>query len=268
MNETVSVSPIADSITLLRAFAIAGIIVENFVNSFSGGAGASVADSLSLFIATVAGTLVHLFFVLSGYGLTMAYFRKSLTWGAWARGRFVRVVVPYWFAVVITFVLADLSRFWTPDGGQTSFSYMTLLSYLTFLRNFYEPGWTLNWTLWFMPVIIGLYVFFPVMIQVVKRSGVAALIILSLVISFGSIAAAVYWGYAVDHQAALPLFFVDEFALGMVMAWVAFYHPARLRRFMEVRYFFLGLAVYAVASLISRYEWLGRAQRFTTIFSR
>jgi peptidoglycan/LPS O-acetylase OafA/YrhL len=246
------------SITLVRALAIAGIIVENFVTSFSWKADASVAGILTFAIAVVAGSFVHVFFVLSGYGLTQAWLRKErASWGMWARKRFVKIIVPYWIAVVITFALANLVRNWAPDSGQSSYSWMTLLSYLTFLRNFYEPGWMLNWTLWFMPVLIGLYAFFPVLIQVMQRAGVTALIVLSLLIGNAAIAACVYWGYPINHQAALPLFFVDEFALGMAMAWITFYHPGRLTRLMDVKCFLLGLAVYTVAGLMSLHAWLG-----------
>jgi peptidoglycan/LPS O-acetylase OafA/YrhL len=179
------------------------------------------------------------------------------SWGAWARERFVKIVLPYWIAVIITFSLAALYFIWAQDSGQFQLSWMTLLTYLAFLRNFYEPGWTLNWTLWFMPVIIGLYVFFPILLLVMERAGITSLIVISLLVGNAAIAACVYWGYPLSHQAALPFFFVDEFALGMVLAWMTYHHPGRLRGLMKMRYFFLGIAVYTVATLISLYAWLG-----------
>jgi peptidoglycan/LPS O-acetylase OafA/YrhL len=44
----------------------------------------------------LAGTVVHLFFILSGCGLTVSYFRKgSVSWREWAKRRFRKIGVPY-----------------------------------------------------------------------------------------------------------------------------------------------------------------------------
>ena len=58
------------SITLVRALAIAGIIVENYHTALSWNDAGSFSDLFTLSVATAAGTFVHMFFVLSGYGLT------------------------------------------------------------------------------------------------------------------------------------------------------------------------------------------------------
>ena len=246
------------SISMVRALAIVAIIIENCFTLLPWKNGESTADLFATIVTSVTGTFVHLFFILSGFGLTFSCLRQSpVSWTAWARKRFTKIVVPFWAAVIVTFALANLAYIWATDGGQQPFSWMTLLAYLTFLRNVYSPGWKLNSTLWFMPVIIGLYALFPLLLHVLKRYGLTALMALSLVVGNGSVAVCVYLGYPVDHQGALPLYFVDEFALGMALAAVALRDPGQLNRFEGPGAFFAGMVFYAAGGLMARYEWLG-----------
>jgi peptidoglycan/LPS O-acetylase OafA/YrhL len=244
------------SITLIRALAIAGIIVENFYRDIQWRNAGSLSDLFTVSVATVAGTFVHMFFVLSGCGLTLSVLKKEpVSWVAWARERFKKIAVPYWVAVVVTFAVANLSLYWAPDS--TSYSWATLLAYLTFLRNFYEPGQELNPAFWFMPVIIGLYILFPLLLMVMKRFGMTGLMVFSLLVSNVTIAVCVHFGYIVDHQNALPLYFVGEFSLGMVLAGIAYHQPERFRRLMGFRYFLLGVTLYALSGAMARYQLFG-----------
>jgi peptidoglycan/LPS O-acetylase OafA/YrhL len=246
------------SISLVRALAIAGIIVENYHNTLRWRDAGTLSDLFTSSVSTVAGTLVHMFFVLSGYGLTLSILKKEpVAWAAWAHERIKKIAVPYWVAVVVTFATANLSCHWAPAGWDTSYSGVTLLAYLTFLRNFYLPGWDLNPAFWFMPALIGLYALFPLLLAVLRRIGMMGLMVFSILLTNVAIALFVKGGYTVDHQAASPLFFVDEFALGMVLAYVTYRHPERIRRLMGPGYFLLGLALYAVSAAITHYQVLG-----------
>ena len=243
---------------MIRALAIAGIIIENYHNTLGWNDAGTLSDFFTASASTVAGTFVHMFFVLSGYGLTLSVLKKEPdSWTAWARARFQKIVVPYWLAVIVTFAVANLSHHWAPAGWQASYSWVTLLAYLSFLRNIYAPGWTLNSSFWFMPALIGLYVLFPLLLAVLRRIGMTGLMVFSILFTNVAIAVFVQGGYSVDHQAASTLFFVDEFALGMVLACIAYHQPERLRRLMTLRYFLLGMAFYAVSAAMSHYNLLG-----------
>jgi peptidoglycan/LPS O-acetylase OafA/YrhL len=257
-NETDGSSLTFISITLIRALAIAGIIIENYHNTLGWNNAGTLSDFFTSSASSVAGTFVHMFFVLSGYGLTLSVLKKEPdSWTAWARARFQKIVVPYWLAVIVTFAVANLSTHWAPAGWQASYSWVTLLAYLSFLRNIYAPGWTLNPSFWFMPALIGLYVLFPLLLAVLRRIGMTGLMAFSILFTNVAIAVFVQGGYSVDHQAASTLFFVDEFALGMVLACIAYDQPERLRRLMTLRYFLLGMAFYAVSAAMSHYNLLG-----------
>jgi peptidoglycan/LPS O-acetylase OafA/YrhL len=246
------------SISLVRALAIAGIIIENYHNTLGWHEAFALSDFFTSSAATVGGTFVHMFFVLSGYGLTLSCLKKeSVSWTAWARERFQKIVVPYWAAVIVTFAVANLSYHWAPAGWEASYSGVTLLAYLSFLRNIYVPGWTLNSAFWFMPPLIGLYVLFPLLLAVLRRTGMTGLMVFSILFANVAIALSVQSGYSVDHQAASTLFFVDEFAVGMVLACIAYHQPERLRRLMTLRFFLLGLIFYAVSASMSNYNILG-----------
>jgi peptidoglycan/LPS O-acetylase OafA/YrhL len=246
------------SITMVRAIAITAVIMENYFSALPWNAGYSMPDMLALLVAEVSGTFVQVFFVLSGYGLTLSYFRQAPpSWAAWARHRFLRILVPYWIAVIATFALANVSQCWTPAGEQHVWSWTTLLAYLTFTRNFYNPGWELNWTLWFMPVIVGLYAIFPVLILVLKRYGLAVLVAGALLVANGAVALCVYLGYPLEHQNTLPVFFLDQFAMGMALGSIVHDHPGIIRKLMGPGYFILGICFYALSFYIIRYQPLG-----------
>lgn len=255
-NETDGSSLTFISITLVRALAIAGIIVENYHTALSWNDAGSFSDLFTLSVASAAGTFVHMFFVLSGYGLTLSILKKEpVSWTSWARERFKKIAIPYWVAVVVTFAVANLSLYWAPDS--TSYSWATLLAYITFLRNFYEPGQELNPAFWFMPIIIGLYILFPLLLLVLKRFGMTGLMVFSFLVSNVAIAVCVHFGYIVDHQHALPLYFMGEFALGMVLAGFAYHQPERFRRLMGFRFFLFGFVLYALSGAMARYRVFG-----------
>ena len=65
------------SISLIRALAIAGIIIENYHNTLGWQDAGTPWDFITSSASTVGGTFVHMFFVLSGYGLTLSCLRKG-----------------------------------------------------------------------------------------------------------------------------------------------------------------------------------------------
>lgn len=246
------------SINLVRAIAIAAVIIENYVTALPWHTVHSFSDTLASHVTEISGTFVQVFFVLSGYGLTLSYYKNPPdSWLAWARKRIDRIIVPYWIAVIATFVLAKLSTPWMLGGPSGDYSCTTLFAYLTFTRNFYSPGWALNWTLWFMPAIVGLYAVFPLLILILRRYGLAALVVAALLITNGSIALCVALGYTLQHQNTLPFFFVDEFTLGMAVGFIMYHRPEIIGELMTPKYFILGLAFYALSAAIIKFHLLG-----------
>lgn len=156
---------------MLRSLAILAVVIHHWLlfNPYS--SSVRIFTNIADLIQTLAGTVVHLFFILSGCGLTVSYFKKgAVSWREWAKRRFRKIVAPYLIIVTATFVLANFMNFIFSNAVKTSFSPFSLLTYLTYTRNFYSPGWGLNPTLWFMPVIIGLYILFPFLVRTLKKT--------------------------------------------------------------------------------------------------
>jgi peptidoglycan/LPS O-acetylase OafA/YrhL len=203
-------------------------------------------SKLALFIHTVAGTFIHLFFVLSGCGLTISYFQtRPFTWTDWARRRFARLIVPYWIIITSTVILVNLSHFVVPKFIAESYSWTVLLTYLTFLRNFYSPAWQLNPTFWFMPVILGLYLLFPILVKILEKYGVLVLLAISILITYLSIY--FFFGFSTNHQSSVPLFHLSEFSLGMSLGYLQLFYPPYFDRLTDFKIFCLGILLYTIA---------------------
>lgn len=243
---------------MIRAISIIAVVIENYTSYSLSSNVITVPSIFTYFVQNIAGTFVHLFFVISGYGLTLPFLREKTTnWKVWARRRFLKIVVPYWVTVTITYSLTNICHYWIANCVQPSYSWFTLFTYITFLRNFYSPGWTLNWTLWFMPIIVGLYIIFPLLLKVLKRYGVVYFMVFSLLLANSPVLMLIQLGYPMSHQSSIFLFYVDEFAFGMVLAYLTNVYPELLCRLMKFRFFCLGIFFYFVSGLIAEFKLMG-----------
>lgn len=203
-------------------------------------------------VRDLGGTCVHLFFLLSGCGLTISRLRQEdFRLGRWVRRRFEKIVVPYWAVIIATFCLANFVLY-ASGGRGDGYSWLSLVSYLTFTRNHYEPAWAMNPTLWFMPVIVGLYVLFPVLVSILKKRGMGVFLVLAALMSYGSIALFRLSDYRIDHQSAVSLFFVLEFAMGIVLGFLAVLNPERLVSLVGTKSLMLGVGLYALSYLATK----------------
>lgn len=237
-----------------------GIVIHHWLLFIPFGGRFPFFSHVAELVRTVGGTAVHLFFILSGAGLTISYFKRTgLSWGYWAYRRFRKIVIPYLIIVTLGFILANVMSCVLPDQIRSRYSLITLLTYLTFSRNFYEPGWSLNPTLWFMPVIIGLYFTFPLLITILKKWGIPSLLFFSTILTYGSISLAISFGYPVAHQTALFPFYVIEFSLGITFGHMIVNRQERLGNLVTSKALCLGLACYALSWWLQSSWSLGNA---------
>lgn len=223
---------------LLRGIAVIAIVIHHWLLFMP-----YQNSKLATFIHTIAGTFVHLFFVISGFGLTVAYFqRKHFSWKKWAQRRFLRLIIPYWIIITITIALVNLFHSAIPNLIPKNFSWRVLIAYLTFFRNFYSPAWELNPTFWFMPVILGLYLLFPICIKILEKFGVIVLLSICITITYASIYFFLEW--STTHQSALPLFHLAEFSLGMSLGYIQLFHFTFSKRLTDWGSFCSGLFLY------------------------
>lgn len=236
--------------TMMRATAVVAIVLHHWFVFLPWDQSSSLAGPLSA-LRDSSGSFVHIFFVLSGFGLFLSQHNKRLSWGDWAIHRGAKILIPYWIIITLTFLLAITIGY--------HYSWQTLLAYLTLTRNFYSPSWTLNTTLWFMPVIVGLYAVFPLLFKVLERWGATMLLALSAVITYGCISACILLGLRPEHQNAFVLSYVIEFSFGMILAHMAIYDGERFRKFNSLGACCAGILLYGLSALIAHFWEHGRS---------
>jgi peptidoglycan/LPS O-acetylase OafA/YrhL len=243
---------------VLRGFAVCSVIIHHWLSFVPRTASiAPWAESVNL-VRTVTGTMVQLFFILSGYGLTISYFRAtSFTWSAWAKRRFVKIVLPYVVLVTATFLLIRSLHSINAILFETSYSWTTLAVYLLFGKNFCATVSGFNLTLWFMPVILGLYALFPFLLLLLRKRGFYTFMFVSAILTYASITFCILVGYPVTHQTALPFFFVIEFSVGMILAQAGALGEPWAFRLATIKMFGAGMGFYFFSWVLTRLWVIG-----------
>jgi peptidoglycan/LPS O-acetylase OafA/YrhL len=118
---------------------------------------------------------VHIFIVLSGFGLTYSCLRrgKKISWKEWYTKRFKKILPAYWMTCLLGYtVMVGIHLL---DGRNLldalSFPKRLLFFELTLLKNFsYETVVTgPNVSLWFVPFIISFYLAFPWVYKLISQ---------------------------------------------------------------------------------------------------
>jgi peptidoglycan/LPS O-acetylase OafA/YrhL len=238
---------------ILKGIAIIGVVFDHWIPYW-----ASMSSSpqlYSLFRKVPWGTPVQLFFLLSGFGLMMSYInnQSNWSWRRWTYRRITKIVVPYWLAVLFSFVAGILASgiFRSVD---LHFSWKSLLACLTFTRSFFPASWAWNIALWFMPIIIGLYMCFPMLAIILRKKGVCVLLVVAAILTYGSIfMSALLTGKYRRHDESFFLFFIIQFALGMALAHARDRHPQKLDLLIGFKSFVLGSSLYILSWGVKTY---------------
>jgi hypothetical protein len=152
-----------------RGLAITGVFVENYLSWIGVNAPGPRLVWFIRYVQFFGASLVHIFFVLSGYGIVRKYQACSdFPWKAYAANRFEIIVVPYWIVVTASYLFISLLHGWDPGTFGAQFGPTDLLAYPLFMRNFNVSSWGLSSTLWFIQAIFGLYVLFPFLLALQK----------------------------------------------------------------------------------------------------
>ncbi|GAB4534143.1 MAG: hypothetical protein Kow0063_16930 [Anaerolineae bacterium] len=232
-------------VDMMKGIAIIGVFFDNWTHYMVYGTTPAFLYSLGKAFSLAVGPFVQVFFILSGFGLTLTYLRKSKVnwdWRRWTWRRVTKIIIPYFIFVLVSFLLGVIgSHLYT--SVDVKFSWTSLLAHLTLTRNFYPLSWEWNPPLWFMPVIVGLYVSFPVLVTILQRWGIWVLLLFSVLISYGTLTIAVLVGAPQSHGADLFTFWVLQFALGMILAHLRETSPQRLRYLTGPGAFLLGVGL-------------------------
>lgn len=157
------------------------------------------------------GTGVHLFFLLSGFGLELS--GSYLKVGAFFRRRLTKVWLPYVFALTISLLSAIIFHLF-PDGFEAWLAGAGM--YQMFSERYIE---SFGGHFWFVSAILQFYIAFPALLWLKRRLGNRNFFLTALALS-------VVWWLIVytaekSHLRTWNSFFLQflwEFALGMVLA--------------------------------------------------
>ncbi len=153
-------------VSFLRGYAIFTIILMHLVHPATKG-----------FLNTAAsfgGGGVHVFILVSGFGLYLSHLRKPATYPEFMQKRFSRVYLPY-LLVLPLFVI-----FYYLQYG--AFDLTTLLSHVFLFKMFdHTLDTSYAYSLWFISTIIQFYLCWPVIIRLFKgKWGLPLALVISL----------------------------------------------------------------------------------------
>jgi peptidoglycan/LPS O-acetylase OafA/YrhL len=235
-------------VDLLKGMAIIGVFVGNGLAFFlSHGLIVATFYTPTLILRTAIGPFMQVFFILSGFVLTLGYLEHSKhdwSWKNWAWRRSAKIIFPYYVFVILSFLLGIIGTV-LYENVNLQFSWTSFIAYLTLTRNFYPPSWVWNPPLWYMPVIIGLYAMFPFLLVVLRKWGPFKLLLISILITFSTLFIAAKIGAATgSHANDLFLFWTAQFTMGILLAYVRVNNPEKLRLLVGYRAILLGAVLF------------------------
>lgn len=190
-------------IDFAKGFAILSIVLLHYSQPY-------VSGFLSQAVL-IGGTGVHLFFVLSGFGLGLS---KPTGVKEFYIKRVTRVLIPYYIAIISIFLINSVYNVYGEDG------FYALLGHLFLFKMFDESIETsFGYHFWFLSTIIQFYLLFPLIRVAVERFKPLLVFLTALVISI------IYWivisKMGLDQQRVYNSFFLQyfwEFVGGMLLA--------------------------------------------------
>lgn len=158
------------------------------------------------------GAGVHLFILLSGFGLSLSSLASCLL--PFYKRRLARILIPYYIFITLLFIINQIYVIY-PDG--------TLYAYLghVFWFKMFDDSiiGSFGGHMWFMSVIIPLYLLFPLLFQIRKCIGNLLFFIVTLAISVS------YWFAVIllskEESGTYASFFLQylwEFSAGIILA--------------------------------------------------
>jgi peptidoglycan/LPS O-acetylase OafA/YrhL len=194
------------------------------------------------------GTGVHLFILLSGFGLYLSYLRKPLPYSLYLKKRLSKIYIPY----IIVVLLSALISLWKPIYENSLYA----LGGHIFLYKMFDESimGSYGYPLWFISTILQFYIVFYALIFTIRRTSMRAFLFVCFILSIGWISVVMFIGK--DSERIWNSFFLRylwEFGLGMFIADQLFKSDFRLPFKVKPTYFLLigviNCALYAVLAL-------------------
>ncbi|PEK23090.1 acyltransferase family protein [Bacillus wiedmannii] len=208
------------------------------------------------------GEAVIVFYVLSGFVLSMALYHSKTNYWGYLIKRFVRIYIPYYFWIIVTFVLFILFssyevvglRDWFYDRWQGSITKLDILNHFVLLNNFFTENY--NPVIWSLAQEIRISIVFPLLFLLFYKLNWKRMVLFALSFSFISVflnmlhigkAEGFYNGYADT------LHFTSMFMVGMLLFKYQeklIYSYRNMKKFKKGFLIALGIILYLYSILI------------------
>ncbi|NRR15832.1 acyltransferase family protein [Bacillus pacificus] len=208
------------------------------------------------------GEAVIVFYVLSGFVLSMALYHSKINYWGYLIKRFVRIYIPYYFWIIVTFVLFILFssyevvglRDWFYDRWQGSTTKLDILNHFVLLNNFFTENY--NPVIWSLAQEMRISIVFPLLFLLFYKLNWKKTILFALSFSLISVvlnmlhigkAEGFYNGYADT------LHFTSMFMVGMLLFKYQeklIYSYRNMKKFKKGFLIVLGVILYLYSILI------------------
>lgn len=160
---------------------------------------------------------VSLFIVTSGFGLYWSILHTHTSWLAWVKKRGIKIFTLFWISYAFFIIVLVLLPRVFPIIPVHLIGIKEFLLTLTGLQAYIGIwGGSLNPVYWFNSLIIGLSVFFPLIVYLFKKF--PPITILTIVGITSLVASLIILQYSWEYFRLLPITRLSEFTFGMYMA--------------------------------------------------
>lgn len=172
------------------------VVPEGIVNNldrlqvFKDGGLFGLVKNLASFLLVYGFSAVNIFLVVSGFVLALGWLKKetkeNLLYFYWRK--YKRILVPFYASLLLGVGMFFLRNFLFPsEGGPPIFSLLDGLKmlFVPFLVYDIELLQKFNGDYWFVPLILQMYLLFPLLIFLLKKMGPWKFLLMIFVVSIG-----------------------------------------------------------------------------------
>lgn len=241
----------------LRGVAALFICIHHWFVHLYKDTGIELFDKFINLFTVASGSIVQVFFVLSGAGLMISYSRKCPTWWEWTTNRFLKILLPYWIVVCFTYFITQTLHHINPDCFVQSFSLKDFSIYILLSQNFFQLSSLMISSLWYVPNIVGLYFTFPLIVKLKDKFGLFPLFVSSFLISVGSISLVILNGGFPGNHSSIFLFFIFLFVLGIGLSQKIIQNPGFMNSISSCKAAIVGLSMYLISWAMQHFHPYG-----------
>jgi peptidoglycan/LPS O-acetylase OafA/YrhL len=165
---------------------------------------------------------VHVFFIASGFGLTVSFLEKGIKLPQWYLRRARRILPMYWLSLAVSIFLQRSELHALPAWELSKFIKGVLLHAACLHVLVPEYFYSINPAVWYMGLLLQFYLSFPYLCKLVARYGPSRVFAFSVIATVTFRLLGIYWIDQFHPYFSLGAFFgcrLAEFVFGIAFAY-------------------------------------------------